>query len=110
MTWVKFSDDTPTHPKVVGLSDHALACWFRALCYSAQHLTDGRVPDAAAKILATKRTVWGELEQAGLAHRNGAGWTLHDYTDYQPTKASVEAERAAWRDRQKRARTGAANA
>ncbi len=104
MTWVKFSDDTPTHPKIVGLSDYAIACWFRALCYSAQHLTDGHIPDAAAKILTTKRVSWTELEQAGLAHSNGTGWVLHDYTDYQPTKAQVEAERAAWRERQKKAR------
>ena len=47
----------------------------------------------------------GELVRVGLWDVVPGGWAFHDWADYQPLAAEVEAQRVAWRDRQAKARS-----
>ena len=89
MPWVKLDDNFPRHPKVLGLSDAGFRLYVTGLCYSAQYLTDGWVPQTA--VMAGRRTVT-ELVTRGLWHEDpdGTGYTIHDYLTYQPSRDYVE--------------------
>jgi len=79
------------------------------LCYANHYLTDGFIPAAAVPTLMDfseldKHAFNGignvcalavqKLVDAGIWHNKEGGYYIHDYSDYQPTKAQVEAERA----------------
>lgn len=90
MTWVKLDDGFPDHPKVVALSDRAFRAHVTALCYCARYLTDGDVPTGVAKRIATAK-VKAELTAAGLWTETPGGlYRLHDYLDWNPSRADVE--------------------
>lgn len=123
MPWVRFDDQFPIHRKVKGLSDGAYRLHSEAIFWCARNLTDGVMHAEDVSELATVRRPHKfvpELEDRGIWHRSGHacsstmcpasqgipagvdGWLIHDYWDYQPTKAKVEAERQAKAARQKR--------
>ena len=94
MTWVKLDDGFADHPKIERLSSDAFRAFVRSLCYASRHLTDGRIPDAALRILA-RRAIIRELEVSGLWERNGDGIVIHDYLEFQPSSAQIRQRRAA---------------
>lgn len=51
--WVKISLDLPRHPKMMQISVPARWLFIEMLCYCSEYMTDGVVPDAVAKRLAT---------------------------------------------------------
>lgn len=51
MTWVKISDDFAEHPKIVAAGPLAMAMQVAALCYCSRYLTDGFIPEPAARTL-----------------------------------------------------------
>jgi len=109
MAWLKIDDGFPEHPRIDPLSAKAFRLHVTALCLVARKLTDGRVTDKDAQVCrvragATASSV-AELEAAGLWERNGAGWAIRDYLDYNPSAEQVkeERERAAERMRHVRA-------
>lgn len=104
MTWFKVDDSFWAHPKVIALSDAALALWLRAGSYCAQQLTDGHVQRGALMMLRGNAFAADDLVHAGLWHETATGYVFHDWEKYQPTRASVEAEREAWRERKSRSR------
>ncbi|KAJ3617294.1 hypothetical protein Zmor_008836 [Zophobas morio] len=106
------------HPKFVAAKNAALGLWVRAGGYAAQHLTDGIVPGAIAKMYGTPGQV-RKLVEVGLWHEHGhrcshakclqpgpGDYAIHDYLDYNPTRADVQArrEREAEKKRRYRAR------
>src|SRR5262245_52222748 len=102
MPWVRIDDAFTEHPKVSRLSDSAVALFVAGLCYCNRNLTDGFIPSQVG--LGQLRycdgnavPVISELEEAGLweANReaNRSGWWVHDYENYQPSRAEVLAER-----------------
>ena len=94
MAWVRVSDNTPRHPRVVGLSDPAFRLWVEGLCWSSEYLTDGHISPAALTRLA-RHDHAPELVDAGLWETtDSGGHTIRDYLDYQPSRAKVEADRA----------------
>lgn len=118
MPWVRFDDQYPDHPKVGPLSDRLYRLHNRAIFWCARHTTDGIIraellPDVWRKARATDAA---ELARRGLLHTaddppcpspkcppaGPDGWVVHDYWDYQPRRAAVEAERKAKAERQKR--------
>jgi hypothetical protein len=105
MTWVKFDDGFPEHPKVLGLSDTAFSLHVRAICYAARNLTDGIIPRVwlkgakAAILLAVQ-----QLIEARLWTEHPDGWEVHDYLQYQPSRAKVEQQREQNNTRVKRHR------
>lgn len=102
MTWVRFDDQTDDHPKIAGLSDSAFRWWFRGFCYSGRYLLDGVLPHAF--LVRVPKKASKELIDAGLWEYKGEILMVHDYHDYQPTKASVTAKRQKTADRLKRFR------
>jgi hypothetical protein len=113
MTWVKLDDAIADHPKYRALGDlypFALALQVRALCYANRFLTDGHIsPGILPQLLAgfPPATPDGEplnlplvMVEAGIWDRNGSGgFQIHDFADYQPSRAAVQADRAAARAR-----------
>lgn len=95
------------HPKSIGMSDAATALWVRAGSYSAAKLTDGFI---AEHVLATLSRVpeeaADELMRRGLWRRVRGGYRFHQWEARNLTKARVEDDRAADRERKKRARNG----
>ena len=90
MTWFKVDDSFHGHPKVLGLSDAAVALWLKAGTW--------------LRSLGYRERVAHELVAAGLWRTLHDGWLFHDWDEYQPSRAQVLAEREAARKRQERAR------
>jgi hypothetical protein len=123
MTWARLDDNFPHHPKVVAAGPIAALIQVRAICYCARHLTDGFLPDAVVPelllgfdgigIYAPRRLREGKLATVGydadeldwvaimlrhgLWEKRKGGYYVHDYPDYNPTRADVLAEREARR-------------
>lgn len=93
MTWAKLDDSFPEHPKVASLSDKAFRLHVTAICYAARNLTDGFVPKAVLPMLGGSIKLAGELVTIGAWDKTPAGWDIHDFLDYNPSRASIEEER-----------------
>lgn len=91
MPWLRLEDGFGDHPKVAGLSDRAFRAHVLGLLYCARQLTDGFVPQA----LAPSARITGELERAGLWTATKRGFTIHDYLDWNPSRADVDGKRRA---------------
>src|SRR5690606_16541161 len=88
------------------------AAWLdvRGMLYCARHETDGHIPAAQLSRIGSE---FGPRKRLELARRlvdvgrwieNGDGWMVKDFTDYNPSAQQKEAERAAARERMRRAR------
>lgn len=104
MSWAKFSDDFWCHPKVAGLSDRAFRLHVTAICWSAALETDGAVPRAMLAVLRGTAAAARELESAGLWDAAADGWVIHDFLEYNPSRADLEERR------ERRARANRENA
>ena len=104
MAWAKIDDKFPEHEKVVGLSNAAFRLHVSAICYASRNETDGRISQAAAKALHGVASRTGELVEAGLWERNGVGWKIHDFLQYNPSHEQLEKKRAEARERIAKAR------
>lgn len=104
MAWFKVDDLVWSHPKFAALSDAAQALWLRAGAWSAQHLTDGRIPLNIGPMIRLQQDAAQELVDAGLWRHDGDAWEFHDWCDYQPTREKVTSKRETDADRQRRHR------
>lgn len=93
MTWVKLDDAMPEHPKVVGLSDAAFRVHISAICYVARNELDGRISAGAVRQFGWTRKV-RELVEARLWDPLEDGFEIHDYLEYNPSRAESEERRA----------------
>ncbi len=106
VSWTKLADEFDDHPKIVSLSPVAELVQVRALIYANRFRTDGHVPAGAmSKLLRgserlrldgrkiSAEDVVQELLDAGVWEKNGGpGWLVHDFLDYQFSKAQLEAQ------------------
>lgn len=111
MPWVKLSDDYPTHPKLLSAGPLALALDVAGLCYAARHLTDGLLTHAVARRILPMSAeeaegAIGALVDVGRWEPVEGGYRIHDYADYNPSRAQVLAERAADTARKRRGNSG----
>lgn len=105
MTWGKVDDKLHGSPKWRAASKGARALWTTALSWSMDQLTDGHVPRHMLVPLEGTAAEAACLVRVGLWEQHPSdGWIFHDWSDYQPTREQVVAERRAAADRQKRAR------
>ena len=111
MVWVRIDDRFDEHPKVSQVGPLGMALHVAALCYCNRNLTDGFVPGTVAKRLVDLdgvpvdgETVIGWLLDAGMWELEGAGYRIHDFHDFQPSKADVQRERDKTAERVKRHR------
>lgn len=95
MTWANFDDCYPDHPKVVGLSDGAFRLNTSAICYCARFQTDGFIPKPLASKLTPnfRNAHLGELTRAGLWKAEGGGYWVHDYLQWNRSRAQIEEAR-----------------
>ena len=106
MSWVKVDDHLPHHPKIMDVPIPARWAYIEGLCYVAQYLTDGYIPEAQVKLIAPG-SIRSELCAVGLWHEViKGGIQVHDYLDYNPTKAKVLEERERGRRRKSEWNTG----
>jgi len=123
MAWFRVDDQFHEHPKLAAAGPLAWVMWFVGLAYCNRNLTDGFIPFNVARSLVgweflepteDGRNKIIEIDVAsghdcdavtcdyviGLMLRNGlweearGGYQVHDYADWQPTKADIEAERS----------------
>lgn len=107
MTWARFDDQFPDHPKVAEVGP--LGGWLHvcAICYCSRMLTDGFVPKGQVRKLADIDDVTPlltALVAAGLWEECEGGYRVHDYLEYNPAAEQVKAQRKANADRQARFR------
>lgn len=102
MPWAKLDDRFHENKKVRRAwrrCPEALGLHVLAITYCAGNLTDGivdrefvedRVPNTRARdrMIAT-------LTGEELWHEHPDGWEIHDYNEFNPTRASIEARRQA---------------
>ncbi len=95
MTWANFDDNFADHPKVLALTDAAFRLHVSGILYCARYLTDGHVPTAQAPKLSPgyKPAQLRELVSSGLWERSKGGYQIHDYLDWNRSRAAVLAER-----------------
>lgn len=86
------------------LSLQAVGLWSLAGSWCAKYLTDGYVPSKTLPRLGGTPALAQDLHDAGLWEPAEGGWQFKDWADYQPSKAEVEAERLAARERMKKVR------
>lgn len=104
MTWFRIDDGFHGHPKVVELSLEAVGLWALSGSWCAQYLTDGFISARTVRRFGGSSEATSELVSSGLWIETDDGWQFKDWSDYQPMKEEVEAERSAARERMKRVR------
>lgn len=107
MTWFRIDDDFHHHPKVLRAGNAAVGLWTRAGAYSSAYLTEGHIDRNIAAELGTRREITS-LVESRLWTETPGGFLMPDFLDYNPSAEQVQAERAAARQRQRRARDAAA--
>ena len=110
MTWFKVDDSFSSHPKVMAIPRgaarlRAIGLWTSLGTWCARQLTDGRfarhmVDEHGGTVADARRLV-----EVGLWVTTKDGYAFHDWEDWQPTRAKVEDDRAAARERMRRNRS-----
>jgi hypothetical protein len=98
MVWVRFDDQFPIHRKVDGLSDAAFRLHVSAIFWCVRNLTDGLVPEedldiVSARVRSPQRFA-AELVRRKLWCQTEDGWLIHDFLEFQPSRAEVLEKRA----------------
>jgi hypothetical protein len=128
MAWVRLDDLFTDHPKIAAVG--AIGAWLQvqALCYANRNLTDGFVPSGVAQSFLARGVIrdddrgvrWTLGEHSGMQGADikdvdwpaimvaarlweyaPGGFQIHDYLEYQPTKATILAERERHASRMK---------
>lgn len=106
MPWAKLDDNFSDHPKVLRCwaeEPRAIGLFTMALAWAMRHGQEGHIPTywVASKIPDDRErgAVAAALVRAGLWEENGEGWIVHDFLDWNPSNADVEARREADRKR-----------
>jgi hypothetical protein len=113
MPWVRLDDNFPNNRKISMLSANAFRLYVSALCWSSANLTEGFIAEDELRSIAHVRSAKvasNQLVTRGLWERVEGGWRIHDYLEFNPTRAQVKTERSsnaarqkAYRDRKKAA-------
>ncbi len=116
MTWSRFDDAARKHPKAQMAGNEAWGFWCAAIMYCNQYGTDGFIPDAA---LATEvlpnpiskkkaKELADQLCESRIAPDGSAlfrrdntrkGYLVHDFLEWNPSKADVDSKRKRDRER-----------
>lgn len=107
MSWAKLDDGFHAHPKVrrAWREPRALGLHVLAMSYVAKYELDGRVPvefiEDNIQDPEERDRVTTSLIEAALWRRDGEDYVIHDYLDYNPSRAESESKRKADRDRKR---------
>jgi hypothetical protein len=107
--WFKVDDKFHDHRKARRAKKAAIGVWVLAGSWCMDNLTDGFVPESVLNRWGSRRDAT-QLCQANLwetAEKDGEkGWQFLNWTEFQPSKAEVESEREATKERVKKWREG----
>ncbi|MEV0526001.1 hypothetical protein AB0I66_21430 [Streptomyces sp. NPDC050439] len=117
MPWFALDDGFDTHPKVRKAGNAAVGLFVRLGVHATKHLTEGHLDGAIVRDYGTAATI-RKLVTVGMLHEPGHpcrrcpqpadnGFYIHDYLDYNKSRAQIEAAREAARKRQQRGRDNA---
>jgi hypothetical protein len=108
VAWLRIDDRVRTHPKIAQAGPSAAWLWFCGICYCREHLTDGFIPKAVLPGLALGLTQAEKhaksLIAVNLWHPTEGGYLVHDFLDWNPSRAEVESQRTDERERKRRER------
>jgi len=97
MAWFKADDRIMEHHKFVSArarGGHAvIGVWFHAGTWANGQMTDGFIPRSWALLNGAEAEA-ALLVEVGLWDEDASrdGWQMHDYADYQPLRAELEAK------------------
>jgi len=114
MAWFALDDGFDTHPKVRKAGNAAIGLFVRLGVHATKHLTEGHLDGTIVRDYGTAATI-RKLLTVGMLHEPGHGcprcpqpaadgFYIHDYLDYNKSRAQIEAAREAARKRQQRGR------
>ncbi len=110
MTWFKIDDKLHAHPKWWSLSPDAKALWTTAGAWSASYKTDGLIGTVQLEILApqvglslgkTKKAAAELVEARMWVVEEGVGFRFHQWTEFNPLRATLEKDAAIEQERQR---------
>lgn len=99
MTWARLDDGFWCNDKVIGLSLEATGVWAKTLSWVAFHKTDGCIPSKLPSQMGWPDSAVDELVAEGLWEEAERGWLIHDYLEYNPSRAELDTSKAAQRER-----------
>ena len=111
--WIKLDTGFFNHLKPCELLTRttgraAIASLMEMWCWAGSSDTpdarDGHVSDAVVKRLGLPRSHTTALKDAGFIARNGTGWHIHGWTEYQGALLTKRADDAAKKRRQRDAK------
>lgn len=100
MPWVRIDENALEHPKIASLPDGAFRLWVQGLAHCQKYLTDGAIGDLALRSLraySPKRKA--ALVTAALWDISETGVSVHDFLDWNDSRAHVLAARQLARER-----------
>ncbi|MYZ37496.1 MULTISPECIES: hypothetical protein [unclassified Streptomyces] len=114
MAWFALDDGFDTHPKVRKAGNAAVGLFVRLGVHATRHLTEGHLDGAIVRTYGTEPNV-RRLIAVGMLHGAGhtcsrcpqpadGGYYIHDYLDYNKSRAQIEAARENARKRQQKGR------
>lgn len=105
MAWLRIDDRVRTHPKIANAGPAAAWLWFCGVCYCREHLTDGYIPKSVVGSLAMNLPSpfrhATKLVEVRLWEDALGGYQVHDFLDWNPSKAEVLANRVSEADRKR---------
>lgn len=108
MTWVRLDDGFLDHPKFLKAGPLAGYLAICAIAWSGRNLTDGHIPEEQLPRLINleglrvkPKDLADKLVKIGLWDRTEEGWLVHDFHEYQSSRAEVEERREQTRERVK---------
>lgn len=105
MAWLRIDDRVRTHPKIALAGPAAAWLWFCGVCYCREHLTDGFLPKAVIPTLALNLpSPWkhaAKLVEVNLWEDAIGGFQVHDFLQWNPSKADVLTNRMSEADRKR---------
>jgi hypothetical protein len=114
MAWFALDDGFDTHPKVRKAGNAAVGLFVRLGVHATRHLTEGHLDGDIVRQYGTEPNV-RKLIAVGMLHASGhacprcqqpadGDYVIHDYLDYNKSRAQIEAAREAARKRQQKGR------
>jgi hypothetical protein len=116
VSWVRFDDASGGNAKFLRAGLAAEGLHKRAVCWSNAQLSDGFVPaewvqQQTFNLKSRERVALIDaMLREGLFEPVPGGYRIHDYLDYQPSRAEVEAKRRKGNERVTRYRERQRNA
>lgn len=92
--WVRLDDSFADDPRVLRAGSEAAWLHVRGLCYSARHLTDGRIPREFLVGHRGGAPLARKLVEVGLWQESMDGYVIADYLAWNPPASGVKEKRA----------------